>query len=167
MTTRTTLMVALLSMFATASVSAAILPEDAARSAGINYGLEHALGVQGEVDISSLVDNAPVAAQVFCKHYLQNPTPGDSWSTTGIGAAVIYDFNSVSRMNQETHPYVGVGVMYIFHSWAGTGPARPYDGVGSGLYLVGGVRYALTPKVAADLNYNIFGDLTAGINYSF
>ncbi|MGB8408366.1 MAG: hypothetical protein WCE58_00460, partial [Gallionella sp.] len=69
----------------------------------------------------------------------------------------------------KIHPYFGIGLMYVNHSWSGTGPAPGYDGSGvdSGLYLVGGARYYLNSNWAADLNFNVFSDLTVGVVYSF
>ena len=167
MKTKIVLIVATLSSLIAAPAVAALVPEDAARTAGGNYSVSGVWGIQEEVDISSLMDNDPVLAQAFLKHYAQSVQPGVSWSETGIGAAAIYDFNSVARLDSEVHPYAGIGLVYVFHSWTGTGAARPYAGAASGPYLTGGVRYSFTPRVAADLNYNTFGDLTAGINYSF
>ena len=138
-------------------------------SVGINYGVHGVLGIEGEHSISSLANNQPVSLQVFLKNNLQDVSPGVSWDTIGIGAAAIYDFNAVAKMDNKIHPYFGIGLMYVKHSWSGTGPEPGYNGTGvdSGLYLVGGVRYYLNSKWAADLNYNVFGDLTAGVVYSF
>ncbi len=134
---------------------------------GINYGVYGVLGIDGEQSISSLVNNEPVSAQIFLKNYSQDISPGGSWDTTGIGAAAIYHFNSVSLLDNTLHPYGGIGLMFVGHSWVGSGPARAYSGVDSGLYLVGGVRYYLNSKWAADLNFNVFSDLTVGVIYSF
>jgi opacity protein-like surface antigen len=137
------------------------------RSVGINYGVYGVLGVEGEQSISSFANNQPVSLQVFLKNYMQDTSPGVSWDTTGIGAVAIYDFNTVARMDRKIHPYGGIGLMFVNHSWSGTAPVPKYTGVDSGLYLVGGVRYELDDKVSADLNYNFFGDLTVGVIYSF
>jgi opacity protein-like surface antigen len=167
MKTRIIIIAALLTAFFAAPAVASLVPEGAARSAGINYAVGSVFGIQGEVDISSLTNKAPVSAQVFCKNYSQKSDPGVSWSTTGIGAAAIYDFDSIARLEKGIHPYAGIGLMYVSYKWRGVGPAPLYSGARSGLYLVGGARYVLTPKVAADLNYNVLGDFTAGVNYSF
>jgi hypothetical protein len=166
MKTRIILIAMLLSSFVAAPAAAAFLREDAERSVGINYGANSVLGIQGEFGVTSLPDNA--FAQVFCKYFSHEIATDVSWGTTGFGAAALYDFNSVAQLDKEIHPYAGIGLMYVFHSWTGSGPARPYSGgVVSGLYLAAGVRYAFNPKWAADFNYNTFGSLTAGINYSF
>ena len=136
-------------------------------SVGINYGVYGVLGVEGEQSISSMANNQPVSLQVFLKNYMQDTSPGVSWDTTGIGAAAIYDFNAVARMDKRIHPYFGMGLMFVNHDWSGTGPVPKYTGVDSGLYLVGGARYYLNSKWTADLNFNVFSDLTAGVIYSF
>jgi opacity protein-like surface antigen len=140
---------------------------------GINFSVDNAIGFQGEFDISSLsiVNNEPVSAQVFLKNYSQNiayPTSWGginyhSWSTTGIGIAGIYDFSAMAELGKNYLPYAGIGLMYIHHRWTGVGPALPYTGVTSGLYFTGGIQYTLTPRVAADFNYNNFGSFTAGL----
>jgi opacity protein-like surface antigen len=137
------------------------------RSVGINYGVYGVLGIEGEQSISSLDNNEPVSVQVFLKNRMQDTSPGVSWDTTGIGAAAIYDFNTVARLDKRIHPYGGIGLMFVNHDWSGTGPVPKYIGVDSGLYLTGGARYELNPKVSADLNFNLFGDLTVGAIFSF
>lgn len=141
-------------------------PAVAAGSFGINYSVDGAIGIQGESDISSMTDGAPVSVQAFLKSFSQKIGP-DTWNTTGIGAAAIYDLNSVAKLDNKIHPYAGIGLMYVSYNLSGAGPAKTYFGIGSGLYLTGGVRYVVTPQVAADLNFNVLGDLTAGINISF
>ncbi len=157
----------LLYSFAAGAAYASPASGDATESVGINWGTYGVLGIQGEFNISSMTNNAPVSLQAFLKNYIQNIGPGNSWDTTGIGAAAIYDFNTVAKLDKKIHPYGGIGLMTVHHSWNGTGPERLYTGVAGGLYLTGGVRYDLNSKVAADLNYNVFGGLTAGIIFSF
>lgn len=154
---------ALLSAFVAAPAVAA----GNADSFGVNFSVDNVFGIQGDFDISSMTNKAPVSVQVFLKNYSQNITPNVSWSTTGIGVAGIYDFNSISKLDKKIHPYAGLGLVYVTYSWTGMGPAWRYTGVSSGLYVTGGFKYTLTPQVAADLNYNNFGDLTAGINFGF
>lgn len=136
-------------------------------SAGVNFSANGTFGVQGEFSNPAVTNNAPVSVQVFFKNYSQDVATNVTWDTTGVGVAAIYDFNSLAKLDKKIHPYVGLGVMSVFYSWSGRGPAPMYDGVASGFYLTEGVRYSVTPKVAADLNYNFFGELTVGINYSF
>lgn len=154
---------ALLSAFiATPAVAA-----NSAGSFGINYSVDNVFGIEGEFDISSMTNKAPVSVQVFLKHYSYNYYPGVSWNTTGIGVAGIYDFNSIAKLDDKIHPYAGLGLISVTHRWRGDGPEWGYYGNSGGLYVTGGVRYFLTPTVAADLNYNDFGDLTAGVNFRF
>lgn len=136
-------------------------------SVGINYGIDHVLGIQGEFDISSLTDIESWSGQVFLKNYSQETSPSASWDTTGIGVAAIYDFNSVARLDENIHPYAGIGLISISNKWKGTGLSRTYTGASDWVYLVAGIRYPLAPNVDGDLNYNTFGDLTFGVNYSF
>lgn len=142
-------------------------PADAAGNVGINFSVDSVIGIHGEFNISSMANNAPVSVQVFWKNYSQKIAPSASWGTTGVGVAAIYDFNSIAKLNKKIHPYAGIGLISVSHKWKGTGPAWTYTGVGGGLYITGGVRYSLTPEVAADLNFNDFGNLTAGININF
>jgi hypothetical protein len=134
---------------------------------GINFSVNGALGIHGEFDISSMTNKAPISAQLFLKNYTQNVTPSSPWSTTGFGVAGIYDFNSMYNLNKKIHPYAGIGLVSVSHKWTGWTAAPQYTGVGSGLYVTGGIRYSLTPLVAADFNYNNFGSLTGGINVGF
>jgi hypothetical protein len=136
------------------------------RSIGVNYGVDHVLGIQGEYDISSVTGRDSYYGQVFLKNYSQDTSPGVTWGTTGIGAAVLFDFNAVGKLD-KIHPYLGIGLVYVTYSWEGAGPSQTYSGVGSGGYLTGGIRYPLAPKVDGDLNYNSFGDLTFGVNYFY
>jgi opacity protein-like surface antigen len=136
-------------------------------SVGINYGVYGALGIEGETSISSLANNQPVSLQVFLKNYMQDSSSIGSWDTTGIGAAAIYDLNTVARLDKKIHPYGGIGLVFVTHDWSGAAPVPKYNGIDSGLYLVGGVRYELDDKMSADLNFNVFGDLTVGVIYKF
>jgi opacity protein-like surface antigen len=156
-------MAALLSAFVAAPAVAA----DTKGNVGVNFSTAGAFGIQGEFNISSMTNNAPVSVQAFWKHYSQDVGPNASWGTTGIGITGIYDFSSLAKLDKKIHPYAGVGLMSVSYSWRGTGNSWPYTGVGGGLYVTAGVRYDLTPQVAADLNYNNFGDLTAGVNFNF
>jgi hypothetical protein len=134
---------------------------------GVSFSVNSAFGLHGEFDISSMTNKAPVSAQVFYKNYTENISSGIAWSTTGIGIAGIYDFNSMYNLNKKIHPYAGIGLVSVSHKWLGWTAAPKYTGAGSGLYVTGGIRYSLTPLVAADFNYNNFGSLTAGINVGF
>jgi hypothetical protein len=166
---RTVIVLLLYSIVAPAAY-AATGTDNVKGSIGINYGVNGVLGVEGEQSISSLANNQPVSLQVFLKNYMQDISPGVSWDTMGIGAAAIYDFNAAAIMDAKIHPYFGIGLMYVNHSWSGSGPAPGWyngTGVDSGLYLVGGARYYLNSKWTADLNFNVFSDLTVGVIYSF
>jgi len=160
----------LLSAFVAAPAYAA----DGKNSVGVNYGLDYSgvFGVQGEFDISSMTNKAPVSVQVFWKNYSRSYfVPGwgtYEWSYNGLGAAAIYDFSSVAKLDKKIKPYAGLGLIVLSSSLSG--PAGGFGAPGAdsgGLYFTGGVRYALTPQLAADLNYNNFGGITVGANFSF
>ena len=151
----------LLSVFVAAPAVAAT------NSFGVNVSVESAVGIQGEFDISSMVNKAPVSLQVFLKNYSQHIAPGASWSTTGVGMAGIVDLSSFIKLDKRIQPYVGLGLISVSYRWRGNGPNWNYSGVGSGLYVTLGARYVISPKFAADLNYNDFGGLTVGANFSF
>jgi hypothetical protein len=151
----------LLSTFAFAQAVAA----EYKGNVGANLSTEEIIGIQGELDIASLVNHAPVSVQAFWKYYPQGQNY--NWDTSAIGVAGIYDFSSIVKMDKKAHPYAGAGLMSVSHTWTGAGATPEYNGVGSGLYVTAGLRYFFTQQVAADINVNNFGDLTAGVNYSF
>jgi opacity protein-like surface antigen len=145
---------------------------DSKNSVGISYGtdLNGVIGIQGEFDISSMVNKAPVSLQVFLKSYSQNYTSpaGDySWSYNGIGAAAIYDFSSMVKLDSRIKPYAGLGLIALNSSFSGASSAFATSADSGGLYVIAGVRYAMTPAVSADLNLNNFGGLTIGANFNF
>jgi hypothetical protein len=149
------------------AVPAVAADADAQGSIGENFSAIGAFGIQGEFNIPSRLNNTPDAIQIFWKKYYRHPDHGVSWDITGYGAAAIYDFNSIAGLDNRIQPYVGIGLMSISQKWTGTGPARTYTGVGSGLYLAVGIRYLISTRLATDLNYNLFTGPTAGINLSF
>ena len=132
---------------------------------GANFSTTEAIGIQGELDMASLANRAPVSVQAFWKY--QQHDKNNAWDTSAIGVAGIYDFSSMVKMDEKAHPYAGAGLMSVIHTWTGTGASPAYNGVGSGLYVTAGLRYFFTPQVAADINYNNFGEMTAGANLSF
>ena len=160
---------ALLSVFVAAPAVAA----DGKNSVGVNYGLDlnGVIGVQGELDISSSMPNkAPVAVQVFWKNYWQSYSTNVGtyqYSYNGFGAAAIYDFGSVAKLDKKIKPYAGLGLITLNARLSG--PNAPFSTAADsgGLYITGGVRYDLMPQVSADLNYNNFGGLTIGAILNF
>ncbi|HEY5993903.1 MAG TPA: opacity family porin [Gallionellaceae bacterium] len=158
-------------------VSAAIsAPAFAAGNSNVevNYGLDlnGVIGIQGDFDISSNV-GAPVSIEAVYKNYSQSyslPFFGTyKWSYTGIGVAGIYDLSSTFKLDKKFRPYVGLGLMHLnatFSGPAGGGAFVTAANTG-GVYITGGVKYMVTPQVAADLNYNNFGGLTIGAAYYF
>lgn len=168
--------VALLSVFVAAPAVAA----DGKNNVGVNYGLDlnGTLGIQGEMDISSMVKKQPVSVQVFYKRATQT-FYGVSASIAALGVAGIYDFNELARLDKKIHPYAGAGFKHVtetvvlpgfagFPGFPGTAiPATTASATSTDLYFTGGVRYSLTPQFDADLNYNNFGGITIGANFKF
>jgi hypothetical protein len=148
-----------------AFVSAQAVAAEYKGNVGVNVSTGEIIGIQGELDIASLVNHAPVSVQAFWKYYPQGQNY--NWDTSAIGVAGIYDFSSIVKMDKKAHPYAGAGLMSVSHTWTGAGASPAYNGVSSGLYVTAGLRYFFTQQVAADINVNNFGDLTAGVNYSF
>jgi opacity protein-like surface antigen len=163
-----------MAMLLSAFVAAPAVAADGKNSVGVNYGLDlnGVFGIQGEFDISSMVNKAPVSVQVFWKNYSQSYTLCCGFGTykysyNGFGAAAIYDFSSVAKLDKKIKPYAGLGLYALNASLSGPGGTFTTAADTGGLYITGGVRYALTPQFAADLNYNNIGGLTIGANFSF
>ncbi len=158
---------ALLSVIAIAPAVAA----SGKNSIGVNYGVDAGgvFGIQGEFDISSLVNKAPVSVQVFWKGYSKTysaPFVGTyKYSYTALGAAAIYDFSSAFKLDKKIRPYAGVGLYNLSASLSGAVGVAAADS--GGLYIIGGAQYALTPQLSADLNYNNIGGITIGADFSF
>jgi hypothetical protein len=136
-------------------------------SVGISYSFDDVFGTEFEFDISKEANNRPVSVQLFWKSYSQRLGTNNTWNTTGVGAVGIYDLTSATKFDKRIHPYAGLGLMSVSYTWAGFGNAQSYNGVGSGLYVTGGVRYDLSPEIVADVNYNNFGGITVGANFKF
>ena len=160
---------ALMSVFIAAPVFAA----DGKNSVGINYGFDQSgvVGLQGEFDISSHVNKAPVSIQVFWKGYSESFNyPGFGtykFSYNGFGAAGIYDFGSVVKQNNKIKPYVGLGLVTLNSSLSGPAGLPAVSADSGGLYITFGAKYVVSPEVSADLSYNNVGGLTIGANYHF
>ena len=150
-----------------AFVAAPALAAGSKGNVGANLSIEGVFGIQGELDISSMTNKAPISVQAFWKNYSQDLGTNNTWNTTAIGVAGIYDLSSIAKLDKKIHPYAGIGLMAVSYAWKGNGAPVVYNGIGNGLYVTAGVRYTLTPQVDADFNYNNFGDLTAGVNLNF
>jgi len=158
----------LLSVFVAAPAVAA----DGKRNIGISYGLDNdgVVGIQGEFDLSSSVNNAPISAQLFWKSYSQTYSRAVGtyqYSYTGFGVAALYDFGAVVKEDKKIRPYAGLGLFALNNQLSG--PAAPLDvsADSGGIYVTAGVRYAATTEISADLNYNNIGGLTIGASFKF
>jgi hypothetical protein len=162
------IIVALLSIFAIAPAVAV----EGKNSVGVNYGVDAGgvFGIQGEFDISSMVNKVPISVQVFWKGYSRTysvPVIGSyKYSYTALGAAAIYDFSSELKLDKKIKPYAGVG-LYNLSASLSSGTAGFAAADSGGVYFTGGARYALTPQLSADLNYNNIGGITIGANFNF
>ena len=142
------------------------------KSIGISYGLDEdgVIGIHAEFDISSHVSNKPVTAQVFWKNYSQSYTRAAGtyqYSYNGFGVAAIYDFGSVVKENKKIKPYAGLGLYTLQNKLSGPNVAFNVSADSGGLYITGGIRYAVMPDVAVDLNLNNIAGLTFGANFLF
>lgn len=164
---------ALLSAFVAAPAVAAPSVAAGKNNIGINYGfdLNGVSGMQGEFNMSSMFNEAPVSLQVFWKNYSRKyaapPLGTYKYSYTGIGAVAIYDFSPVAKLDTRIKPYAGLGMITLNASLSGPTNTFATAADSGGIYVTGGVRYAMTPVISADLNYNNFGGLTIGAIFYF
>ena len=160
---RKVVIAALLSVFVAAPAVAA----SGKNSVGINYGLDYSgvFGLQGDFDISSSVDNAPISVQPFLKRGSETIF-GTTYSITAVGVAGIYDLSSAFKVDRKVQPYAGLGIRRVTSSVAnplgGTLSASKSD-----LHITLGAKYEFSPQVSGDFNYNDFGGLTFGVVFGF
>jgi len=164
----------LLSLFVVAPAIAADKNKSMSKkSIGVSYGLDAdgVIGIHGEFDISSHVSNKPVTAQVFWKNYSESHFVSGvgtyQYSYNGFGVAAIYDFGSVVKQDKKIKPYVGLGIYALQNKLSGPSTGFNVSADSGGLYITGGIRYAVMPDVAVDLNLNNIGGLTFGANFLF
>ncbi len=139
-------------------------------SFGINLGLANngVVGAQAEFDISPWFNKAPVAFQVIWKEYAKPytvPAGTFNYKYVGIGVAAIYDFSSLVSLGDKIKPYAGLGLVDLSSDVSGPPPVTAPDS--GGLYFTGGIRYALTRTLSADVSYNNLGGLTVGAILNF
>ncbi len=161
--------VALLSVFISVPAAAAGVQS----SVGVNYGfdLDGVVGIQGEWNLAAAMPNkAPVRVQLFWKNYshrFQAAAGTFQYSYNGFGAAAIYDFGAVGKLGKRFKPYAGLGLITLSSNLSGPNGPVPGSADSGGLYLIGGFRYELAPRVSADLNFNNYGGLTIGAIFDF
>lgn len=166
---RTIVVAAMLSAF----VAAPALAADGKNSVGVSYGLDldGVVGIQGEFDISAAMRNkAPVSVQLFWKNYSQSYATNAGtyqYSYNGLGAAAIYDFSAMAKLDKRIKPYAGLGLITLNSTLSGPNVPFARSADSGGLYITAGARYELTPQVSADLNYNNYGGLTIGAMVKF
>lgn len=142
-------------------------------SVGVNYGfdLDGVVGIQGELDISAAMPNkAPIAIQVFWKNYAHTFRTGAGtyqYNYNGFGAAALYDFGAVGKLDKRIRPYAGVGLITLNSNLSGPNGLPPASADSGGLYITGGIRYELGRQASADLSINNYGGLTIGANLNF
>ncbi len=142
-------------------------------SVGVNYGfdLDGVVGIQGEMDISAAMPNkAPVSIQVFWKNYAHTYRTGAGtyqYSYNALGAAGIYDFGPVGKLDKRFKPYAGLGLIALSSSLSGPNVPFNTSADSGGLYFTAGVRFDLTQQANVDLSLNNYGGLTIGANLKF
>lgn len=156
-----------IALLLSAFVAAPAVAAGGKNSIGVNYGLDYSgvFGIQGEFDVSSSVNKAPISIQAFWKTGSQNVWV-QSYNISALGVAAIYDLSSVIKLEKRIQPYVGLGIRRETYT-APLGGGATASGSRSDLHVTFGAKYELNPQVAADLNYNDFGGLTIGANFSF
>jgi opacity protein-like surface antigen len=157
-----------------ALIAAPAFAADGKNSVGITYGLDldGVVGIQGEFDISAAMPNkAPVSVQLFWKNYSQSygvPAVGTyQYSYNALGAAAIYDFSAMAKLDKRIKPYAGLGLITLNSTLSGPNVPFARSADSGGLYVTAGARYELTPQVSADLNFNNYGGLTLGAIVKF
>lgn len=162
-----------LAILLSAFLAAPAFAADGKKSVGVNYGMDinGTLGIQGEFDISSSLNKAPISVQVFWKKASETYF-GVSADTTALGVAGIYDFSSTLKLDKKIHPYAGVGIRRVTATVVMPGfppfiPTTTASASNMELHLTVGAKYSFTPEFSADLNYNDFGGLTFGAEYKF
>ncbi|MDH4234234.1 MAG: porin family protein [Gallionella sp.] len=153
---------ALLSSFVTAPAFA----EGSPSNVGIDASLDGVIGIHGELNISPAVNNAPVSVQAFYKK--------DSGAYSGfgfkadhkaLGVTGIYDLNTAFKLDKRMSPYAGAGL--VRETKGAVSPFGILEETKTKLYLTGGFRYTIAPKITADASVNTVFDLAAGINFNF
>lgn len=159
-------------MLCTAAIVSTPAMADGKRSVGFNYGLDNdgVVGIQGEFDMSSSVNNAPVAGQIFWKGYSQTYDTNAGryqYTYSGFGVAGLYDFGPVIKQNPKIRPYAALGLYTLNNKLSGPTGAPNASADSGGLYVAGGIRMAVSPETRVDLGLNNIGGLTAGVNFNF
>lgn len=136
-------------------------------SIGAGYGFEGAgmVTVHGDLDLSRHLQGQPITLRIAYDQYA-NDKYAYRWNYSVLSAGAYYDFNKLAHLNSKVHPFAGAGV------GAGTVSCNSCRGgvttpdVG-GLYLVGGIQYALDPHLRLEASLNTWGGPTVGIDYLF
>ncbi len=138
---------------------------------GVGYGFDNGgvLSVHGDFDISNMVDKQPVMARVGFDHYSLDYNFGGSysWSYNVFYGGAYYDFNKVLKLDHRIHPFAGLGIGFGTTSCSGSSCAGAPSPTVGGLYYILGAQYDVTPKIAAELNFNGWGGLSLGANFKF
>ena len=155
-----------IAMLLSAFVAAPAFAADGKNSVGVNYGLDNngTFGIQGEFDVSSSFNKAPVSVQVFWKKGSENVW-FTSYDHSALGVAGIYDLSSALKLDKKIQPYVGLGLRRESATVAVGGLTASASDIE--LHITFGAKYSLSPEVSANLNYNDFGGLTIGADFKF
>lgn len=159
---------ALLSAFVAAPALAA---NTSKISVGAGYGLNYGGGfsIHGDYDISDKA-NAPVKVRLGYDRYSENLSGfgiNYTWSYNHYFAGAYYDFSKQMQLDKKIHPFAGLGLGFGSVSCSGCGGFNFASPTVGGIYYIAGVQYDVTPKIAAEANFNEFGGLTLGANFKF
>lgn len=154
-----------------ALLSAGIINAQAADPAGLSIGAGYGFAdagmvtLHGDLDMSRHFQGQPISLRIAYDQYA-NDRYAYRWTYSVLSAGAYYDFNKLAHLNSKVHPFAGAGV--------GTGSVNCSNcrgGVGSpavgGLYLIGGIQYALDNHIRLEASLNTWGGPTVGINYNF
>lgn len=154
-----------------AMASPAFAGETSKGNVGVGYGFDNGgvFSLHGDFDISDMVDHQPVKARVGWDHYALDYNWGGTytWSYNVFYGGAYYDFNKALKLDPKIHPFAGLGIGFGTVSCSGSAcSGLPSPTVG-GFYYILGAQYDVTPKIAAELNFNGWGGLSLGANFKF
>lgn len=87
-----------------AFVSAPAIAAETRGNVGANCSTDAVFGIQGELDISTMANNASISVQAFLKNFSQDLGTNNTWGTTAPGFAGIYDFSPIAKLDKKSIP---------------------------------------------------------------
>lgn len=136
-------------------------------SIGAGYGFAGAglLSLHGDLDMSSHLQHQPISLRIGYDQFA-NDQENYRWNYSVLSAGGYYDFNKIAHLDSKIHPFAGagLGVGSVSCNSCRAGLNTPDVG---GLYLIGGVQYALDPHLRLEASLNTWGGPTIGLDYKF